>query len=279
MTQTKRHPPELLRSLQAHGPNPSRPRFWCWPTAPCWKASASAPPARGRRGLLQHRDDRLRGNPHRPVLCRADHHLHLPAYRQCRHQRGRHRERQHGGAARAPAASSCIPPSPRRRTTAPPSTSTTGCKARGIIGLAGIDTRALTALIREKGMPNAVIAHDAVRQVRSRRAQEAGARLAGPRRHGPRADGDQRPALHLGRDAVGLGQGLRPPGAIRNSTSSPSTTASSATSCGCSPAPAARSRWCRRRPRPRTSWRSSRTACSCRTAPAIRRRPANTPCR
>ena len=32
-------------------------------------------------------------------------------------------------------------------------------KARGIIGLAGIDTRALTAMIREKGMPNAVIAH------------------------------------------------------------------------------------------------------------------------
>jgi carbamoyl-phosphate synthase small subunit len=34
-------------------------------------------------------------------------------------------------------------------------------KARGIIGLSGIDTRALTVLIREKGMPNAVIAHDA----------------------------------------------------------------------------------------------------------------------
>jgi carbamoyl-phosphate synthase small subunit len=32
-------------------------------------------------------------------------------------------------------------------------------KARGIIGLAGIDTRALTALIRANGMPNAVIAH------------------------------------------------------------------------------------------------------------------------
>jgi carbamoyl-phosphate synthase small subunit len=30
---------------------------------------------------------------------------------------------------------------------------------RGIIGLYGVDTRALTALIREKGMPNAVIAH------------------------------------------------------------------------------------------------------------------------
>ena len=33
-------------------------------------------------------------------------------------------------------------------------------KSRGVIGLAGIDTRALTAFIREKGMPNAVIAHE-----------------------------------------------------------------------------------------------------------------------
>ncbi len=32
-------------------------------------------------------------------------------------------------------------------------------KARGIIGVCGVDTRALTALIRDKGMPNAVIAH------------------------------------------------------------------------------------------------------------------------
>jgi carbamoyl-phosphate synthase small subunit len=33
-------------------------------------------------------------------------------------------------------------------------------KSRGIIGLCGLDTRALTTLIREKGMPNAVIAHE-----------------------------------------------------------------------------------------------------------------------
>jgi carbamoyl-phosphate synthase small subunit len=33
-------------------------------------------------------------------------------------------------------------------------------KSRGVIGLSGLDTRALTALIREKGMPNAVIAHE-----------------------------------------------------------------------------------------------------------------------
>ncbi len=31
---------------------------------------------------------------------------------------------------------------------------------RGIIGMAGVDTRALTALIRERGMPNGVIAHE-----------------------------------------------------------------------------------------------------------------------
>jgi carbamoyl-phosphate synthase small subunit len=33
-------------------------------------------------------------------------------------------------------------------------------KRRNVVGLSGIDTRALTALIREKGMPNGVIAHD-----------------------------------------------------------------------------------------------------------------------
>ncbi|HEY0566794.1 MAG TPA: glutamine-hydrolyzing carbamoyl-phosphate synthase small subunit [Xanthobacteraceae bacterium] len=33
-------------------------------------------------------------------------------------------------------------------------------RARGIVGLSGIDTRALTSLIRQKGMPNAVIAHE-----------------------------------------------------------------------------------------------------------------------
>jgi len=31
---------------------------------------------------------------------------------------------------------------------------------RGVVGLAGVDTRALTKLIRERGMPHAVIAHD-----------------------------------------------------------------------------------------------------------------------
>jgi len=33
-------------------------------------------------------------------------------------------------------------------------------KSRGIVGIAGVDTRALTALIRDQGMQNAVLAHD-----------------------------------------------------------------------------------------------------------------------
>ncbi|KMO17589.1 glutamine-hydrolyzing carbamoyl-phosphate synthase small subunit [Methylobacterium indicum] len=33
-------------------------------------------------------------------------------------------------------------------------------KARGIVGITGIDTRALTALIRDRGMPNAILAND-----------------------------------------------------------------------------------------------------------------------
>ncbi len=34
-------------------------------------------------------------------------------------------------------------------------------KARGIVGICGLDTRALTALIRDKGMPNAVVTYNA----------------------------------------------------------------------------------------------------------------------
>ena len=53
------------------------------------------------------------------------------------------------------------------------------------------------------------------RQVRPRRAEERSARVAGPGRHGPRADGDERPALFLGRDALAMGQGLWPAGQAR----------------------------------------------------------------
>ena len=68
-------------------------------------------------------------------------------------------------------------------------------RARGIIGIAGIDTRALTSLIRSKGMPNAVIAHRRDGDFDRARLLRRGARLAGAGRHGPRQGGDHRPEL------------------------------------------------------------------------------------
>ncbi|MGI9422421.1 MAG: glutamine-hydrolyzing carbamoyl-phosphate synthase small subunit [Hyphomicrobiaceae bacterium] len=52
-------------------------------------------------------------------------------------------------------------------------------KKRGIIGIGGIDTRALTALIREKGMPNAVIAHSETGEFDLRSLQEEAAAWSG----------------------------------------------------------------------------------------------------
>ena len=108
-------------------------------------------------------------------------------------------------------------------------------KARGIIGLTGVDTRALTALIRQRGMPNAVIAHDPDGAVRPRRARGAGAALARHRRHGPRARRRLDAALRLGRDELDArATATASARATPNIASSRSITASSATSCGCS---------------------------------------------
>ena len=83
-------------------------------------------------------------------------------------------------------------------------------KARGIVGIAGIDTRALTALIREKGMPNGIVAHapDGVFDVEALKREAAALpSMAGldlvPGRH-------HRPELRLGRDDLAARRGLRP---------------------------------------------------------------------
>ena len=55
----------------------------------------TGPAVPGRRSLLQHRHDRLSGDPDRPVLRRPDHHLHLSAYRQRRHQPRGYRGHDH----------------------------------------------------------------------------------------------------------------------------------------------------------------------------------------
>ena len=61
---------------------------------------------------------------------------------------------------RACAAVCCARTSLTRQITARPSALDAWLRQRGIIGIAGVDTRALTTLIRDRGMQNAVIAHD-----------------------------------------------------------------------------------------------------------------------
>ena len=118
--------------------------------------------------------------------------------------------RQHGRRPPACAASSCT-----RTITEPANYRATRhfdqwLKARSIVGMCGIDTRALTALIREKGMPNAVIAH-ARRQVRCRGAEDA-RRRPGPASTAwtscPASPAAQR--YRLERDHLEAGRRLRP---------------------------------------------------------------------
>ena len=153
-------------------------------------------------------------------------------------------------------------------------------KSRGVIGLAGIDTRALTALIREKGMPNARDRARAVRPLRSRRAASARRGMAGPRRHGSRADGDDRRSASPGTRRRGIGArataNRRDPefhvvaidyGIKRNILRQLAGNRLQGDGGAGD------------RPRPPTFWRSSPTAFSSPTARAIRRRPANMRCR
>ncbi len=113
-------------------------------------------------------------------------------------------------------------------------------KARGIIGISGVDTRALTARIRRLGMPNAVIAH------RPDGAFDRAALLAKAKAF-PGIDGmdlvpDVGATQRYDWDETSWtledGYGHRAESA--NTASSPSITGSSATFCGCWPIRAAR---------------------------------------
>ncbi len=105
-----------------------------------------------------------------------------------------------------------------------------------MIGLCGIDTRALTSLIRVKGMPNAVIAHeptgkfdlDALKKEAREWPGLVGMDLVPMVTSGQRFTWDETP-WEWGK---GYGRQRR----TASSTWSRSTTASSATSCACSPA-------------------------------------------
>ena len=122
-------------------------------------------------------------------------------------------------------------------------------KARGIIGLCGIDTRALTALIREKGMPNAVIAHSRAANSTSHALKEEAPRLARPRRHGPRAAWSPPASAMSGtrrRGRWGEGFGRQTRARVQRRRDRLRRQAQHPAPAG--RAPAARSPWCRRPP-------------------------------
>ena len=128
-------------------------------------------------------------------------------------------------------------------------------KAENIVAIAGIDTRKLTRMLREKGAQNgAILTGTQGNEPSVSQALE----LA---RSFPGLDGmdlakvvSTQGALRVDRDRVEAGRRLRQAGQRRSSTWSPSTTASSATSCACWPSAAARSPCCRRRPPPPRRW-------------------------
>ncbi len=124
-----------------------------------------------RRGRVQHRALRLPGGDHRPVLRRPDHHLHLPAHRQLRRDRGRRRE----PAVRSAAAWSSATSPAAGATGAATATSTRSCVAHGVAGIAGVDTRRLTRHIRDAGaMPGAFGTADETDAARRPRSAEPG---------------------------------------------------------------------------------------------------------
>ena len=184
-----------------------------------------------------------------PSLRRADHHLHLPPHRQLR----RDRRRLRGPAAVLPR---------RRRPRAGPAPQSSWrsdgdlddlLRRYGIRGIAGIDTRRLTRLIRDAGaMPGAF-------------GDRRRGRRCGPRPPAePGTDGiDLVAEVTTRRAATRVGDGGR-------SGSSPTTSASSARSCATSPASARVEVVPASHRRPPTSSPASPTACSCPTAPATR---------
>ena len=163
---------------------------------------ARSPRPGGRRGLLQHRDDRLPGGPHGPLLRRADHHVHLPPHRKRRRERGGRRGRRAGRPR---------PGSPRRRH---PALQLSGPRAPRYLAPGEPPGRH-----RRDRYPPAHPAHPfpgfSDRRHRSRRGRPRDPRgrgrgLAGTRRDGPRQGGDLPAGLHLGRDTLASGGGLRP---------------------------------------------------------------------
>ena len=115
-------------------------------------------PHRQRRGLFQHLDDRLPGNPDRPLLSRADRRDDLSAHRQHRHQRARCRV----GRSPTSPASSCASFRPSSAAGAARRSLASYLERYKIPGITGIDTRSLTLRLRTQGSLRGVLTSEKI---------------------------------------------------------------------------------------------------------------------
>ena len=107
-----------------------------------------------RRGGLQHLDDRLPGDPHRPFLPRPDRRDDPAAHRQLRRGAGSTRSRRRPGWRGFVARQLHRRPSSNRRQRG---TSPTYLRRHRVPALDGIDTRALVRRLRERGAMRGVV--------------------------------------------------------------------------------------------------------------------------
>ena len=213
-------------------------------------APPSAPRAdRGRSGV-QHRDDRLPGDPHRSVVLPADRDADLSAHRQHRRQcRGRRVDQVVRRRTGRCATCRCSRRNWRRRRTLPEYLKRDERRRAS----PDIDTRKLTRILREKGAQNGCIMAGEIDETAALRAAREVSRARG---HGPRQGGELRKPLSSGtRARWALGNGYRD-GSSANVPRRRLRLRHQAQH----PAHARRPRlhaspWCRRRRRPQKCWR------------------------
>ena len=105
-------------------------------------------------------------------------------------------------------------------------------KAQGVVAIAGIDTRKLTRILREKGAQNGCILAGSRRRSEGARPR---ALVPGSRGHGPREGRVDARRTTNGRRPNGVSAAATASRKRRSFASSRSTTASSSTSCACWP--------------------------------------------
>ena len=145
--------------------------------------ACGAPTATRRRGRVHHRDVGLSGVRDRPDFAAPADHLHLPACRQLRRQRGGDGVRPRPRARRRHARGG----RPRRTRPGRGAAGSTGCATRACPAITGIDTRALVRHIRDAGAMLGGIFPGAMRRRRRASADRGRAPDERPR---PRARGD-----------------------------------------------------------------------------------------